>query len=172
MSIDVTVMNGLYFAQTIDVVSNILLPTYGNLTEANNYFARRLRSKYWQEATTDEKIAALTEATRIIDSLNFIGTKTSTEQLLEFPRGKDTQVPFSIRIASYEIALALLDEVDPNLEVENLSSQSQGFGGLRDTYSRDFVLDHIRAGVPSAQAWAYLKPYLIDPNTIRLSRVD
>ena len=126
----------------------------------------------WKEASKDEKIAALTEATRIVDKLNFMGRKTDPTQLLQFPRGEDSTIPFDIRLATYEIALALLDGKDPDLEIENLGSTSQGFGGLRDTYARTFVLDHIRAGIPSASAWAYLRPYLVDPETIRISRVD
>jgi DnaT-like ssDNA binding protein len=170
--IELTVTDYLGFYGTVEVISEIFLPIYGNLTEGNNYFSRRLRSKDWKEATDDEKIAALTEATRLIDRLNFSGSKYDATQFLQFPRGTDTTVPYDIKFACYELALALLSGKDPDTEIENLGSTSQGFGGLRDTYDRSFVLDHIRAGIPSPSAWAYLKPYLIDPETIRISRVD
>ena len=108
----------------------------------------------------------------MIDNLNFRGKKNSSTQLLQFPRGTDTVVPTDIKIACYEIALRLLDGFDPDFEAENLGSINQGIAGLRDTYDRSFVLDHLRAGIPSPRAWALLKPYLVDPQTILLSRVN
>lgn len=162
----------LYFSQATEVYTDILLPYYGTIVSANNYFNTRLNTRPWDNATTQDRRKALQEASRIIDTLNFAGSKADCTQYLQFPRGIDTRIPTAIELACYELALKLLDDVDPDMEVDNLSATSQGISGLRDTYNRSFVLDHIRAGVPSARAWAYLRPYLIDPNTITLRRVD
>lgn len=167
-----SVTNNLYPYQSTDCVSEIFAPTYGTLQEAHNYLSRKLNNEAWLEAIPEKRLAAITEATRIIDTLNFRGKKYISTQLLQFPRTNDTTVPYDIKIACYEIALRLLDGFDPEYEVENLGSTNQGVGGLRDTYDRSFVLEHIRSGVPSPRAWALLKPYLVDPRTVIISRVN
>lgn len=190
MEIELTVTSPLYFYPTVGVYNNTLIPHYGNVVDGDNYFTRSLRGSCWKEASQEEKVAALTDATRLIDALSFKGKKASDDQPLQFPRTitirrrivntncteavevVQENVPASINAAAYEIALCLLDGYDPDLEIENLGSTSQGLGQVRDTFTRDFVLDHIRAGIPSAKAWASLRPYLIDANTVRVRRVD
>lgn len=94
-------------------------------------------------------------------------------QELEFPRGTDTEVPEEILIACYELAYTLLDGRDPELELENLGIVSQGYSSVRTTYSRTHVpVEHIVNGVPNALAWRYIRPFLRDPNQIKLSRVS
>jgi len=126
----------------------------------------------------------------VFDTLNFKGRKHSVhalgsgasdeairaaeaQQVLEFPRGDDTEVPEAIRIACYEITHSLLDGKDPELELENLGIVSQGYASVRTTYSRAHVpIEHIVNGVPNALAWRYLRPFLRDDDAIRLSRVS
>src|SRR5690606_14958372 len=99
---------------------------------------------------------ALIAATLIIDTLAFKGRKHSVytllqsnpnatveqvrqaeaSQMLEFPRGSDTEVPDAIRVACYEIAYSLLDGKDPEIELENLGISSQGISSVRTTYNR------------------------------------
>jgi len=94
-------------------------------------------------------------------------------QALEFPRGGDTEVPLAIRRACYEIAHSLLDGKDPELELENLGIESQGYASVRTTFSRNHVpVEHIVNGVPSALAWRLLVPFLRDDDAIRVSRVS
>src|SRR5690606_27134828 len=94
-------------------------------------------------------------------------------QVLEFPRGDDTEVPEAIRRACYEIAHALLDGKDPEMELEALGITSQGFHSVRTTYSRNQVpIEHLIHGVPAVLAWNLLKPFLRDDDAIRLSRVS
>jgi len=94
-------------------------------------------------------------------------------QELEFPRGADTEVPEAICRACYEIAHTLLDGKDPELELENLGIESQGYASVRTTFSRKHVpVEHIVNGVPSALAWRLLVPFLRDDDAIRVSRVS
>jgi len=94
-------------------------------------------------------------------------------QALEFPRGTDTDVPEAIRVACYEIAHSLLDGKDPEHELENLGVSSHGYSSLRTTYSRGQVpIEHIINGVPNAQAWRLIRPFLRDGDQIRLTRVS
>ncbi len=81
-------------------------------------------------------------------------------------------VPGEIEIACYEIALCLLNDIDPDVEARNLSVTGQGYAGTRTTYDRDFIQEHIRAGIPSAYAWSILRPYLSDPQVLRLVRAS
>lgn len=166
---------------------------YGSVSEATDYFDMRLHSPAWLNSQVSNRPKALWAATMIIDALNFKGYKhpvyelleadedaTSDEirtaeatQALEFPRGADTVVPVDIRKASYEIAYQLLDGKDPELELENLGITSQGYASVRMTYSRNQVpIEHIINGIPSPQAWRWLKPFLRDDDAIKLSRVS
>lgn len=170
---------------------------YGTLQKANEYFSKRLHEEAWYDAPAVDRPKALIKATQIIDALNFKGCKASVydilydedgneyditdeeireaeeEQALEFPRGEDVEVPDAILIACWEIAHALLDGIDPDLDVENLGVVSQGYASVRTTYARNQLqIEHLMHGVPSATAWRYIKPFLRDADKVKLSRVD
>ena len=94
-------------------------------------------------------------------------------QPLEFPRGADTTVPEAIRRAEYELAYSLLDGVDPQMELENLSVTAQGYAEVRTHYERNMVpIEHLINLVPNPLAWSLLKPFLRDDQAVRLSRVS
>lgn len=164
-----------YYSYSIcTVYTQTTTPIYGTLTDAENYFKGKITSSVtnWIDAPDNDKIASLRQATQIIDSLNFKGTKLDpSNQLLTFPTDLHG-LPDNILKACYEIALKLLSGIDPDIEVENLSRTSQGYGFAKTNYDRSFVQDHIRAGVPSALAWTILRPYLCDPLNIKVSRGD
>lgn len=145
---------------------------YATTEEAQAYFNGRLNTDAWDDASSSNKQASLIMATRLIDRLNFVGDKTSEDQTLQFPRYNDTTAPNDIKYACSEIALALLDGVDPELEFQNLLMKSQGYANVRSTYDRETVPMHIVSGIPSSIAWNYLQPYLRDFNTVDLSRVS
>lgn len=182
MSIDLTCESVLTVAQSSNSFDVICPDTYGTIIRANRYFDNRLRNRDWVDASLDDKKRALTEATTIIDTLNYVGEKTDSTQLHQFPRRAigsdtvtptiDTTVPNDIEVACYEIAIALLSGIDPDREIENLATSVQGFSQARATYDRAYVLEHIAAGVPSAKAWRLLKPYLRDPRRVKVCRVD
>lgn len=174
---------------TFPYVRNI----YGSLADANTYFDARLHEQAWANSSAEDRPKALWAATMIIDALNYKGEKNTVytlldedpsasdeeireaeaNQALEFPRGLDTEVPEVICTACYEIAHALLDGIDPDLELENLGVVSQGMGSVRTTYSRSQIsIEHLINGVPSDYVWQWLKPFLRDADTIELSRVD
>jgi len=166
---------------------------YGDLEEANQYFASRLHEFAWAVASDKDRQNALIAAARLIDALNFKGWKHSVytllqanpqatedethaaerSQPLEFPRGGDTEVPEVIRRASYEIAHSLLDNKDPELELETLAVETASYGGVRTTFERGQVpIEHLINMIPNALAWRLLKPFLRDDDAIRLSRVS
>ena len=165
---------------------------YGTLSEANAYFQARLHEQAWSDASATERESSLIEAREIIDSLAYKGQKSTVytllqatpaasdtdiraaeaAQVLEFPRGEDTQVPDDIKQAGFEIANALLDGVDIQFEIKALGISSQGLESVRTTYSRSHQpVEHIINGVPSFRGWRLLRPFLRDEDTLKLVRV-
>jgi hypothetical protein len=163
------------------------------IAEATEYFANRLHETAWTAASDADKEKSLIAARGIIDGLSFKGEKatvytllqanssaTAAErqvaeaaQALEFPRGTDTVVPEAIRIAEYEIAYALLDGKDPELELENLSINAMSYGAVRTTYERtQLPIEHIINLCPSSTAWRLLRPFLRDSDALKLSRLS
>ena len=166
---------------------------YGTLSEANEYFEKRLHEWAWTGSSTIDCEKALIAARRLIDGLNYKGYKNPVYVLLEenseatveeiqaaestqaneFPRGADTEVPEDIRIAQYELAHSLLDNKDPELELETLAVTGQTYGGVKTTYQRDQVpIEHLINMIPNAVAWRRLRPYLRDGDAIKISRVS
>lgn len=145
---------------------------YANITYANEYFSNRLHVASWTQAPVIDRNAALSMATRDIDRLEFVGSKTDSSQELEFPREDDTDVPDDIKIACCEIALALLNGVDPEAELESARVTSDGYSSVRTTYDANSVPEHVYAMIASVRAWRYLRPYLREPANIRLNRVS
>lgn len=97
----------------------------------------------------------------------------SLAQELEFPRGDDTSVPSIIEYACYEAAHSLLDDKDPELELENLGVIRQSYGAVGTTYNRDQVpIEHLINLMPSALAWRWLKPFLRDEDAVKLRRIS
>ena len=145
---------------------------YADRTAANAFFATRLHTEAWDDATDAEKDAAIQEATDMIERLNFVGDVTDTAQTLQFPRNGDTDIPNDIKIAEYLIAYQLLDGVEPEQEMRNLQTNAQGYSTVRTTYDRSFVQEWLAAGIPSSEAWKYLKPYLRPITGLRINRVS
>lgn len=73
----------------------------------------------WSSATSDNKARALITATNGMETLSWIGTRTSTTQALSWPRedavcgDKDyanNEIPREIELATFDLANALLDD--------------------------------------------------------------
>lgn len=148
------------------------MPSYMTVIEATAYFNDRLNVRPWECATPEEQRRSLAMSTEIVDRLNYVGCKADDAQDNQFPRGTDTVVPADVQKASAEVALALLDGVDPEMEFENLFLRSQGYGSVRSSYDKSSPSPNIVGGVPSVTAWRYLLPYLREPNTFDIFRVS
>lgn len=167
---------------------------YGTLLKANQYFSTRLNIPSWNNASDIEKVNGLRMATQTIDRLNFSGDKANSNQLLQFPRSNtqivpaqnasdDTQgftiittfdvvIPIDIEIATYLCAYRFLDGWDSDYEIDNLQAIENKYAGSSSKYDRTVVPEYIKAGIPSATAWSYLRAFLRDPMEITLSRVS
>lgn len=157
------------------VAEPISLLCYGSVNEADLFFSRRLNTRPWDEATKTDKLKALCTATDLIDRLNFAGEQTYTGQKLQFPRkGCSTQddvIPEDIKIATYHIAIMLLDDYDPEIEQEKLMVTSNKYQASQTLYDRSYIPEYRVAGIPSGIAWGHLKPYLRDARELSLARV-
>jgi len=145
--------------------------SYGTLLEAQAYFDdARLNAEAWDESIEEIRLKALKSATIKIDRLSFKGTQTYIGQVREWPRNGAVLVIDDIKIACFEIALALLDGVDPDLEEEALGSMTDAYATIRITSDPNIRKDHIRAGIPSTEAWKHLLPHLNDPLDLHIRR--
>ena len=169
--VTLVVVTRYYPTQTSEIYTQEIGSIYGTLTGAENYFRGRIKStvRDWLDAEYEDKMAALRTATRLIENLNFKGCKVDSEQRLHFPT-VEAGTPSQIALACYEIALRLLEGINPDTEADNLSVTSQGYAGGRSSFDRSFVQEHIRANIPSATAWSILRPYLCDPLALSLRR--
>lgn len=147
------------------------MTSYAAITDGNTYFLYHMQSSPWDNATDSQRTKALVHATRLIDSLNYRGSKASSTQELEFPREDDTSVPTTIQEACLEIALALLDGANPELDYDALRIQAERFSQISQSYKDSGVPLHVLAGIPSVAAWKKLLPYLRDPYSIGFMRV-
>lgn len=145
---------------------------YGNLNEASGFFAQRLYNRPWTKSNRRQQEAALSEATQLINNLNYWGDKTDEDQDNQFPRNGSTTVPVDVRRATYEIALTLLDGFDVEKEIKGLAIVGEGYSSARIQYDRTAPQEHIRNGIPSFRAWQLLITYLADPHTLSMVRVN
>lgn len=64
----------------------------------------------WADADATTQEQALSEATRVIDSLTYDGKPSSEGQESEFPRNGSTSIPKEVKDATLELALFLMKE--------------------------------------------------------------
>lgn len=177
-TVDVTAEQDTFQVQAVVTVSSSgtsisgTFEYYGTLAAAESYFDYRLNSDVWDDAIVKDREKALIAATRAIDKLNYANDKYDSTQNLQFPRGDDTTVPVEIEYACYEIAIKLLEGHDSEIEAQSLGVMSETYTGVRTAYQQGFVNEHLRAGIPSIEAWDYLKPFLRDSSRIDLARIN
>lgn len=174
------------------------MANYGSVSEGDTFFAARLHAYDWNKATPADKLAALVQATELIDQFNYIGCKATVYTLvqnsdedtdwttetnraliqaawlaqpLEFPRDADTDVPTDIENAAYLIAKALLSGRDPDADLENLAVKQSQYGGVKTTYDRSGnAQEHTAHLIPSPQAFNLIRPYFRERNLFDVKR--
>lgn len=177
------------------------MANYGTVNEGNAFFAARLHSYDWDNASVADRLAALVQATELIDQFDYVGQKNTVQtaldaieavngdsttdanvevlrlanlaQPLEFPRGTaTTDVPTEIETATYLIAKALLSGRDPDMDLEALAARGVQYGDLKTQYSRGGnTQEHLAHLIPSPQAWNLIRPFLRERNQFNLNRV-
>ena len=137
--------------------------SHATLAEANVYFSTRLHTEAW-DALTDAVIKqkALDHGTSIIDNLPFDTTVYDISDTTTLQRVKD---------ANCEIAIALLDGIDPDLAIANLTVTNNSIAGVRTSHDIRFPAEHILYGVPSIAAWRILRCYIKDGRSVTITKV-
>lgn len=148
------------------------MSAYGTNAGGTTYFATRLNTTAWDNASDADRTAARTMATQSIDALNFAGIRADIDQDNQFPRYDDSSVPTEVEYATYEIALKLLEGRDPQEEFEAAALIQNQFGGVRSTKQPSSAPEYILAGIPSLEAWKLLKPFLREGGDVRLDRIS
>lgn len=141
-------------------------------SEAQTYFEQnKLDYRAWLNTTSTQREKALLIATKQIDRLNYKGQKADEDQENEFPRGSDTEVPQPIKDACAELAYALLDGRDPEMEFDTTYVVSKKIGPVSTTSNPKANRAHIAAGIVSVTAWSLLLPFLENVRSIKVERV-
>jgi hypothetical protein len=146
---------------------------YGTQQEAEAYFSALLHRTAWANYPLQDRERALNSATQRVNLFGYRGTKVEEDQVNAFPRcidDEDIGTPNDIIEATYEIAFALIGGADPDKDLREMTLSLFAYANVRKGYERDFLPEHLLAGVPSSVAWAKLKPYLRDPRTSTLTR--
>lgn len=146
-------------------------PDFSSLSsveDANDYFSKKIYTKAWFAKSDEDKQKCLNEATQIIDSYSYLGSKTDPNQAHEWPRSgiyindvllSSETLPFDILYAQYEIANAIAKGYDPDKQANALFVTSRSFASVRTSYDLRAVPEYLKLGIPSAIAWKYLLPY-------------
>ena len=143
---------------------------YATIAQGNAHMLLRLNTSAWDDATDTDKDKALNQSTSAMDMLNYRGIKNSVGQANQFPRGDDTTIPSDIVSACIENSLSLLDGIDPDLELDSARIKEATFGGQKTVY-RDGIPEYVLAGLASPIAWRFIKPWMRDPQQIRIERL-
>jgi hypothetical protein len=137
--------------------------------EADTYLEYSLKKRVWNNF--QEQMSALVSATRIIMNLP-LKQATLTELTDYLNEVENSTIPEAIKEACIEIALALADGIDPEMEYRQLTKTTQGYGPLRQTKDTTMVEQYLAVGVPSLAAWTRLIPYLNIADIVVLERVS
>jgi len=148
------------------------MAVYTTAAEEEAYFTTRLNTTPYDDATTADKLAARTMATKAFEQLNYVGEMADEDQDLQFPRGDDTAIPQVIKDACCEEMLNLLDGADPQIEFENLGLVSERYANINARHDPTSPSEHIAAGITSVTAWRLLLPFLRDGRAIRVERIS
>lgn len=134
---------------------------YADLTFATTYLEDHFFANAWVTADNATRSRALRHATRIIDNASYKYTPADTDHA--FPLLGQSTVPVPVQEACVEIALALLDGINPEEVLENLSIIKHQIGPI--SVVKDPKLSaipfYIYHGIPSYRAGQRLAPYLL-----------
>lgn len=129
-------------------------------SQAQDYMDLQLNTSAWDTATTNDRTAAIAQASISIERLNF-------KEYVDL-----TAPSTDIKYAVAQMALDLLDGIDIELELENLRLTNQQFGNVKTSYNTLNPPHYLVNGISSQKAWNFLKPHLRDGHNITLRRTS
>ncbi len=138
-------------------------------------FDEFLDTAAWDAASDGKKTISLQVATRMINQMEFIGSKSDPDQDNEFPRdASDNEIPDTVKRATCHQALALLQGRTLEKFEKNAGVAAESVGDASVTYSSDrgklgFTDTHL--GLTSSAAARELREWVTDPRRIIIDRV-
>ena len=137
--------------------------SYLSIEEANDIIKDIDTSKRWYELSIEEQSQYLILATVHIDSLMLSSRKHTSEQVLQFPRGRNTEVPRAVLLAQALEALALSDS--QAMQRDSLREQgvtSIKLGNTSESYSDDSNSSSKQNNeLKSKVAMSLMRPYIL-----------
>lgn len=148
---------------------------YATPEQADAYHALRPSAAAWAALSAQDKAARLTAASDYIDAAyRFRGSKTDPNQLRQFPRNSQTDIPPAVVQAACELAAAMTDggaaaaaatvharkrvkvgEIETEYAVTDSASGSRRFP-LIDGLLRDWIIpDGLRCGAITVGRFGY-----------------
>lgn len=149
------------------------MASYLDSASSATYFAERLGTEAWDNASATDRTKALAMATRFIDALPFVLTKTADDQEHAFPRDGMTTIPQEILDACCEVALAFLKGRTPDAVDESSRVQSESIGDVSATYAGSRA-DALAGpyGIPSTEALRLLSKWLRPLDSLSVERTS
>lgn len=100
--------------------------SYLSVEDADSIILKQSNSDNWENATDEIKEMLLIQASYSVDgALEYKGTKTSTTQLLNFPRNGATVLPNNIKFATAITAMKISnDDIFKNIKVETIAKHT------------------------------------------------
>jgi hypothetical protein len=145
---------GILLLMTVTLVATVGASnanSYLSLAAADAIAATMLQTKGWNDATTDEKSKALIAATRYLDQLEWIGSKTDPTQALLWPRvdascGEKSYatdvIPEEVKYATFDLADSLL--INPSLVTASPAGSNELIPGIPNADLKSASVDVIR----------------------------
>ena len=137
--------------------------SYLNLDEANELIDGVDTTGKWRELTDGERKQYLILATVHIDSLMLTSRKHSAEQILQFPRGKSSEVPRAVLMAQALEALTLSD----TQAMQRISLREQGVTSIKLGNTSESYSDNLNSSskqnneLKSKVAMSLMRPYML-----------
>jgi hypothetical protein len=134
--------------------------SYVSVAEADSYFEHHLNRSSWISASLATKTNALITATRKLDDYEWTGVAVSDMQHLAFPRTGEyyskqlgtvvyfeNETPKEIKVATYELALHLINNTDLLESTSSVREISVGPITLKGITNANVVPSSVKANI-------------------------
>ena len=100
--------------------------SYLSLEDADKIISKQTNSDNWNDADDEVKKMLLMQSSYAVDgAVKYKGTKTSSTQLLEFPRNGETTIPNNIKFAVALTAMKISnDDIFKNIKSETIAKHT------------------------------------------------
>lgn len=100
--------------------------SYLSVEDADEIITKQVNSENWDGLTDEAKQILLVQSSFAVDGvMRYRGTKSSSAQLLEFPRNGETVIPINIKLAVSLTAMKVSnDDIFKNIKSETIAKHT------------------------------------------------